>query len=469
MKPLVPALLSAALLWPGAAPSAQTGPWTDGELVVLSSIAGAYKIMRVVPETGATAVLASPLYVGGWSGSMAFDSHRGGLLANISLPPDGTFQYRLWLISHDGTAAALPGFTGSLRALASTGDGRVFFIRHSGMAQGPKTIEYFDAADQIQTLKQADGVTPFQIEVEHLLYDAPTNALIGSSSAWWSATDCGASGGSVYRIPLSSDGLRVDGPVTCTSLTTNGADIMSLDHKADGNVLAFVASGEVPSQSRIFAVNPVTLATSEWADPWQGEIEGGVWSARLGKAVVHAGWTAGYELRTFVQGQVGTGDLLPTSQPIMGWGGYSPHDDLVEVDLNGPGCIGFQIPYGAGLAGKSGHVPLLGVVGCPDLGEVFTIAIDSVVGGASGILFVGLAQGAFPFKGGTFLVDAIGLQIPVTVGGTPGVAGAGSLPLPVVLTDPVFAGLDLYMQAGFVDAFAVHGVSLTNGTRFQGN
>jgi hypothetical protein len=181
------ALVLAAALLPTAA--AQTGPWTDGELIVFTTINGFFKIVRTVPETGATAELATPLYPGGWAGAFAFDSHRGGLLANISLPPDNPFAFRLWFISHDGTAAAMPGFSGSLRALCSTGDGRIFFTRH---ITGPQTLEYFDAADQLRTLKAADGVTSFQIEVEHLVYDAPRNALIGSNSGWWSTTPCTA-------------------------------------------------------------------------------------------------------------------------------------------------------------------------------------------------------------------------------------------------------------------------------------
>jgi hypothetical protein len=466
MKTMVLALVVASLLLAPAA--AQTGPWTDGEFVVHSSIGGAFKIFRVVPDTGAAEVLTTPLYNGGWSGSMTFDSHRGGLLANISLPPDGTFTYRLWLIAHDGTAAAMPGFSGSLRALASTGDGRVFFIRHSGAAQGPQTVEYYDANDVIQTLKDVDGVTPFQIEVEHLLYHASSNALIGSSSGWWSATDCVVGSSSIYRIPLSADGLQVAGPVTCAGLGSGTANIMTLDTMPNGQVLATIASGEVPSTSRLKTVDPLTLASADWADPWQGDIDGGVWCQRLGKAVIHAAGPLGYRLFTFTAGQTGWGDELPTSQPVAGWGGYSPADSLFEVDLNGPGCDGFQVPYGTGLAGKGFYVPLLGVIGCPDIGSLFTISINDVVGGAAGMLFVGLAPAALPFKGGTFLVGGVAAQIPVTVGGTPGEAGAGSLALPAMLTDPILSGVNIYMQAGFSDSVAVKGVSLSNGVRFQG-
>ncbi len=469
------ALLAGALLsFPSAA---QTGPWTDGEILMRSTLqpSGERAIFRIVPETGATAVLTTVQYWAGWSGAMVFDSWRGGLLSNMSMPPDGTFVYRLWLVSHDGTSAAMPGFSGEVKALASAGDGRVFFIRYTGATQGPKPIEYFDAQDVIQTLKQADGVTPFEADVEHLLYHAPSNALIGCSSDQWTLTHCAPTGNSIYRIPLSADGLRVEGAMTCISVPTTliYGDLMGLDHLPDGNVLVATASAFLGASHKMLSVDPVTLAVASWAEPSQYDVNGGMWSARLGQALVHANsgsaWWEPEGLRTFGPGQTGFGTHIATSLPLPVGDGYSPAEIVFEVDLNGPACDGFQIPYGAGLAGNGGHVPLLGMIGCPDIGQLFTISIDSVVGGAGGVLFVGLAPAALPFKGGTFLVGSLAAQIAVVVGGSPGVAGAGSLALPALLADPILAGLDIYMQAGFADAAAVKGVSLTNGLHLQGN
>ncbi len=461
-----------------AAAPAQTGPWTDGELLVRCQVlpSGQPAIFRVVPETGETAVLTTTQGWGGWAGSLVFDSYRGGVLSNMSLAPDSAFLFRLWLVSHDGTAAALPGFTGSLRALASAGDGRVFFVRHSGATQGPKAIEYFDANDVIQSLMQSDGVTPFQADVEHLLYDAPSNALIGSSSAQWAATHCSATGSSLYRFPLSADGLRVTGPVTCTSVPTTllYGDIMSLDHLPDGNVLVTTATAFLGAPHFMLSLNPVTLAVAAFADPTQGDVNGGIWSARLGKAIVHANsgsaWWEPNGLRSFASGQNGFGTFLATSLPLPVGGGFSPNEIVAEVDVNGPACDGFQIPYGTGLAGSGAIVPLLGAVGCPDIGNPFTLSINGVVGGANGVLFAGIAPGAVPFMGGTFLLGGpILLVIPIAVGGPPGVANAGSLAVPAVIGDPVLSGVSIYLQGGFFDAAAVQGVSLSNGMRLQAN
>ncbi len=450
---------------------AQSGPWTDGEILVRSVVqpSGQRAIFRVVPETGASAVLTTTQYWGGWAGSLAFDSYRGGVLSNMSMPPDGTFLYRLWLVSHDGTSVAMPGFTGSLRALASAGDGRVFFLRHTGSNQGLTTIEYFDANDVIQTLMQSDGVTPFQADVEHLLYHVPSNALIGSSS--WGATQCSATGSSLYRFPLSADGLRVEGPVTCVSVPTTliYGDLMGLDHLPDGNVLVTTASAFLGAYHRMISLNPVTLAVASWAEPYQYDINGGIWSARLGKAVIHANsgsaWWEPSGLRTFTPGVTGYGTHIPTSLPLPVGGGYSPVEIVAEVDLNGPGCEGCQIAYGTGLAGTGSVVPTLGLVGCPAVNSGFTVAIDNVVGAGSGVLVVGLVASAIPILGGTLYVDPIDLVLQVTCGGVPGAPGAGSLGLPILLVDPSLTGLAFFAQAGFFDGAAVQGMSLTSGLK----
>jgi hypothetical protein len=147
--------------------------------------------------------------------------------------------------------------------------------------------------------------------------------------------------------------------------------------------------------------------------------------------------------------------------------GTGPGNLIFEVNLGGPGCAGLILPYGDGLAGKGGLVPVLGGAGCPDIGDGFAITIDHVVGGASGALFVGLQPASAPFKGGTFLVGSVLLQLPLAVGGTLGQAGAGFLSVPASLLNPALIGVDIYLQAGFQDAAAVKGVSLSNGLRVQ--
>ena len=126
-----------ALLLLAPAPAAQSGPWTDGELLVRSvgpaPGSQVQTIYRVNPDTGHGEALVDGFYWGGWAGSMAFDSYRNGVLCNMGLPPDNIFLFKLWLVASDGSATAIPGFTGvTLRAITPIGDGRIYYQRHQG-------------------------------------------------------------------------------------------------------------------------------------------------------------------------------------------------------------------------------------------------------------------------------------------------------------------------------------------------
>ncbi len=469
-RPTLALTLAAALL--AGRPAAQTGPFADGELLLLSTLPGLQTpaLHRIDPETGASAVFRSLKSFAIVPGLMSFDAHRGGVFACVALDPDFAGQNRLWFLAADGSATKVAGLDTVVRSLHAAGDGRLFFQRHSNAGQGPRPIEFLDASDQIVSLKQADGITPYEQEVEHLLYHPATNSLIASTTLDYSAAGgCGGNGASLFRIPLSSDGLRVSGPVTCitTSILGSWENITSLELLPDGRVLVATSHAVAWStDARLRALSPASMTLADWADPDAFDLKGAIWSARLGRAVALA-YNQPQSLRRFGAGEAGGGLPIATAAP-MPWGlGLMPVALLVEADTNGPACDGFAIPYGAGLAGQGSVTPTLGALGCPDIGNPFTLAIQNVVGGASGILFVGLSSGALPFKGGTFHLGSVLLQVPIAVGGTPGVAGAGSLSLPVLIADPLLTGLSIYLQAGFLDAAAAQGVSLSNGLRVQ--
>lgn len=462
-------LILASLLLAGSA-VAQSGSWKDGELLIYSVQypSGASTMYRVDPETGHGEAFVTDYYAPGFAGSSCYDSFRGGVLANISQPPDPYWWNRLWFFAQDGTKTAIGslGAQANVRALCPIGDGRIYFVRHSGAAQGLTNLEWLDATDAPHTVMDATGSVPYQVDVERLIYHAPSNALIGTSSGWWAATDCTPATDSIYRFQLSPDGTRVLSQ-TCTSIASSNEELMGLDHMPGGKILLTIASGAFYPNEKLVTIDPVTLGLAPFAKPMYGDINGGLWSERLGRAVIME--DGGNTLRSYGAGQEGVGTLIPADFTVGdGSSGFGPGQCLWEVDTNGAGCTGFSLPYGAGLAGKQGFVPTLGLVGCADIGHVFSLNVNDVVGGAAGTLFVGLAPAAVPFKGGTFLVGAVALQVPLVVGGTPGAAGAGSLSLPALLSSPVLAGIDIYVQAGFADALAVKGVSLTNGLRFVG-
>ena len=456
MKRLVAALVASVIAGPL---TAQSGPWTDGELIIRTVLPDGFTsaIYRMAPETGHGQVLVSGFFWGNpGGGAIAFDPHRDGLLANISLPPQNPQVPHLYLIKHDGSAVPVPGFDGQyLHAMAPVGDGRVYFQKHND-----DEISYLDANDQVQTLMDATGAAPYQLDVEHLLYDAASDSLLASMSGWYSSATCAPGESSIYRIPLSPDGSQVGGPVACGSMTNVPNTILYMEHLPGGDVL-LAMEGDAWFHNTLRRLDTTTLTTTTWAIPAQEDMAGGVWSARIGKAIVLDEWKD--ELRTFGPGESGEGTLLPAdfivAPPTTG---YGPTESMIQLDLDGPGCIGTSLAFGAGLAGAGGFVPTMDTVGCPDLGNPFTLSIDSVVGGAPGLLAFGFAQTALPFAGGTLYVFPIATTVAVTASGFPGAAGAGAVGFNLTITDPSFVGLPFYMQAGFVDAAAVQDVSLTN-------
>ncbi|TAJ11278.1 MAG: hypothetical protein EPO68_14655 [Planctomycetota bacterium] len=469
MKPSIPVAFRLSLFALAALPlAAQTGPFEDGELVVFTTKpgVGSFIMYRIDPATGNGATFFEPGYPGGWSGMCAYDAFRGRFLANVSLAPDNPFLYKLWSFASNGAAVSIPGFEGkSLRALAPTGDGRVFYMLHGGaISTGP--IQYLDASDGVHTLMDATGTAPFQFPLEHMLYHAPSNALIGSNSGWWANNDCSPTACSFFRVPLSADGTKVEGPITCNSYASNNQEIMAMDYLPGGKILATLADGAFSSHKKMITVDPLSLAIADWANPSTGDCNGGLWSSRIGKAIILD--DSSNNLRAVTAGLSGTAPIIATSVNVGdGSSGYSPSESLWEIDLNGPGCVGYGDQYGVGLAGKGAFVPILTLSGCPDLNKPIAVIATQVVGAAPGILALASTPASIPLLGGTLLVSPSAAMLSVFAAGPAGVAGAGQFTLPFTATDPSLVGAAVYLQAGFVDSQAIQGVSLSNGLQIS--
>jgi hypothetical protein len=446
----------------------QGGPWTDGEIVVMApSVAPAtgLSLYRIAPETGhGTALISGFSGYGGWSGKIVFDPYRDALLVNLALPPDGPFTYKLWAVASDGSKTAIPGLNGAaLRAMAAVGDGRIYFQTH-GTGSPTEPIKYLDAANVVHTLLDANGSAPFPFPVEHLLYHAPTNSLLASTSNWWSTNDCNPLGGSVFRIPLSADGSQVAGPVVCASTSNAYAaeEIMALDYLPGGDVLAVLAVG-IPGTTikRLKRFNPFTMVVSDFADPTYLDVNGGCWSSRIGAAVILEDSTK--TLRAYAANQSGSGTQIVCDVPLGDSSTeYSPAESLWEIDLNGSACNGLALPYGVGTAGTGGFTPTLDVVGCPTVGSAFSFVIGDAVGSGAGVFLVGPGPASIPVFGGEVLVD-FWFWLDLVSDGAPGVGGVGTVNIPFFTADPAFFGQSVYVQAAFLDAGAVQGVSFTNG------
>jgi FG-GAP-like repeat len=117
--------------------------------------------------------------------------------------------------------------------------------------------------------------------------------------------------------------------------------------------------------------------------------------------------------------------------------------------------------YGAGLGGSAGLVPILGSAGVLRPGFSGSLRITNALGGAPALLGAGLAQASQPAVGGTLLIVPSDL-VPLTLGGAPGVAGAGSSAVPWTIP-PALAGFQGFLQAAIQDPAAPQGFALTNG------
>lgn len=466
MRPLVLPLITAlaATLLPTPPATAQTGPFASGELLIMNNNGCCTpQIIRVDPLTGDGEVLLTAEYWGGWAGGMAYDPYRDAIIGCFSLLPEAYTKYRPYAVSSDGSTIALPGIVAeSLEGFAPTGDGRIYFQRRNAAS---KAIEYFDAGNQLRVLMDDTGLAPLVLPVEHMRYHASSQALIATATNW-SGTTCGAAQNTLYRIPLSVDGSQLSGPITCVSFVQNLGYIMGLDDLPGDLMILTLAGWNQPE--KLWAVDPLTLAITSWADVGAVDLNGGVYCPPLGAAIVFEDFQN--ELQVHAQGSAaGTYTLLPVDVAIGdSTTGSSPMEVMVDIDDVAAPCAGFHQTFGNGLAGLGGYVPKLDATGCPDLYNTFSVVINRVRGGQVGILFGGLGSASIPFKGGTFLLSQVHVILPVTLPGSTNAAGEGNLALPITMVEPGLIGVDLYVQGVFTDAAAVKGVSMSNGLQLRG-
>jgi hypothetical protein len=125
---------------------------------------------------------------------------------------------------------------------------------------------------------------------------------------------------------------------------------------------------------------------------------------------------------------------------------------------------GSYIEFGEPLPGTGAVNPTLAGTGEPRIDQPTTLEANSFVGGAPVILFLSTISGEAIVKGAEFHIGLgpTSLFVIFSAGGTPGVAGAGDLSLPLTLpNDPDLIGIKLYLQAVGVDAGAIQGYSFS--------
>jgi hypothetical protein len=441
------------------APAAQVGPFADGELLVHArhAVTNEYTLWRIDPATGQSGLLVTNLNAPSESGWIAYDRWRAGVLAYIPWKPGAFFLTRLWLIRADGSMTELGYTDAKLSDLAPVGDGRVY-LRRDG------ELSLLDAANQIHPVLDAAG-QPVTAPVEHLVYHAPSNALIGAMKAQSASPCSGLWHVTAHRLPLTPDGTALAGPIECSSwdFASNSWPV-GIDPLPDGGLLLTLTGGHAGIDEALMRIDPVTLALTPWAVPDAFNLDGGAWLPALQRAVVLD--DKDNVLRAFQQGESGAGTILPVDVAVGDiYTGHSSTEKLTDVDVAAPTCPGTVAAFGQGLAGAGGVVPFLGAGGCPEVGAPLPLTLGSGLGQATAFLGLSLGTASYPLLGGTGY-----LLPPLVVSGTLALDGAVTLPavgwaevvLPVP-NDPALIGTAVYGQAAVLDAAAPAGVALTPG------
>jgi hypothetical protein len=104
--------------------------------------------------------------------------------------------------------------------------------------------------------------------------------------------------------------------------------------------------------------------------------------------------------------------------------------------------------YGAGKAGSDDLVPHLSGSGFTTPGGQFELSVEDALGGTTGLLQFGVGQSLTGF----LHVETVVFDLPLVMGGEPGVPGEGSMTLPLVVPDdPELVGVEVTLQALLLD------------------
>lgn len=140
---------------------------------------------------------------------------------------------------------------------------------------------------------------------------------------------------------------------------------------------------------------------------------------------------------------------------VLGSGGPAPFS-ILEHD-----CDGKAGTFGDGCVGSGGFTPRLGFQGCPTPGGNVALRLDRALGGATVLLFAGLAPASLPVSPNCDLLT-VPLLAPLAFP-VPGVGpGAGEITIPLALPGSLGA-VTFVLQAFVVDSGVTLGAAATRG------
>ncbi len=282
----------------------------------ISSSDGA--IVRIDPLTGTTSLfLAMPGTANGQD-SMAYDPYRDRLVVR------GGFAFgddvETYLIDAHGNRTslgfpALPGpFVGSF---APSSIGNIYFRGFFSQTE----IRYYDANNNVQTLMDATGTTPWSVPgfagaIYHMIYHPATNSLIIAYSAGANPICPGGStlAANIRRVDLSPDGSRVVN-VECFQFDLDPGDSsgvpVGLSPGPGDDLIMTLDNNNSNALPRMVRVNPAALLATPFAinsNAFSGATNGGCYSHSLGKAIILDSFDD--VLRAFSAGESSSGLML---------------------------------------------------------------------------------------------------------------------------------------------------------------
>ena len=144
--------------------------------------------------------------------------------------------------------------------------------------------------------------------------------------------------------------------------------------------------------------------------------------------------------------------------------------NIDDVELYSVSTCRDSESYGNGFAGSGGFVPTLTTVGDPLIGGPdFSLVGSDLLGGANGLVLLGLARAQLPLKTITLWVDLAppASLIPIAASGAAGVAGAGAFTLSdSIPDDPTIVGIEIDTQVVMFDPGAPGRLAASAGRAF---
>lgn len=397
---------------------ARSGGFTPGELVLYSpavqggsSTSGA--IVRVDPLTGQASFLLDLVTTLQYGGAIAYDPFRDRLVfcGAFGAPNDPS---RVYLLDGSGAAQDLGLGARTLYGFAPGSQGRLYYFDQQSLIAAP--IKYLDASNVEHVLFDATGAQPFVLApgmYERMFYDAPSHALVLAHRNGAPQVCAGGSNVAinVRPLPLSPDGARVVGPVTCAQFTVDaagGSFPVGLSRAPGGQILVVVDTNSNATQPRMLLLDPSTLAMTTFASnghTFAAGTNAGAYSSVRGQAVILD--TGGNFLRAFSQGSSGAGTVINTSIPLSSAGGSGETATLIEIPSADCGLNNVSTYCTAKLT-SGGCTPQITTSGGPSLSAPsgFVISASEVEPQKFGLYFYGLSgPAAAPFQGGYLCVQ----------------------------------------------------------------